>query len=94
MVSTHQKQFLKQHSLKENAVLTLEDISTLSGIPVETLYIIYSRGEVLERTAAVLFSFHKVVNRKPKGKGMERVYAFIAGKPHEDDVAIHQSLQP
>jgi hypothetical protein len=44
MVVSNKKQFLAKHSLPENSMLSLEDISSLSGIPADALQQVYNRG--------------------------------------------------
>jgi len=77
MVSKYQKDFLKQYGLPDHAVLTIEEISAYTGIETEHLYRVYNAGQVIEKQELKVFSFHKVVVKKPKGKGFESVYKYV-----------------
>jgi hypothetical protein len=49
-MSTNRIQFLKKHNLPETTQLSLEDISNLSGIPIDALRIVEARGYGAWRT--------------------------------------------
>lgn len=44
MTKTHRLNFLKKWGLPPDTSLSLEDISTLSNIPIEALQMVYNRG--------------------------------------------------
>jgi len=77
MVSKYQKDFLKKYGLPDHAFLTIEEISAYTGIHTEHLYRVYNAGQVIEKQESKTFSFHKVVIKKPKGKGFECVYKYV-----------------
>jgi hypothetical protein len=96
MSSKHKKDFLKLYGLNDNTVLTIEEISIYTGIHTEHLYIVFNRGEVIDKPIPKAFSFHKIINKKPKGKGMERVYEFcMKGKTFKEadkDIANYYGI--
>ena len=90
MSAKHKLEFLKRYGFTEPTTLSLEQLSSLTGIPHQALQIIHDRGEVIERTPAKVFSFHKERKTKPKGKGMERVWRLLTkrkGWEEDEDVA-------
>ena len=90
MSAKHKLEFLKRYGFTEPTTLSLEQLSSLTGIPSQALQIIHDRGEVIERTPAKAFSFHKERKTNPKGKGMERVWRLLTkrkGWEEDGDVA-------
>lgn len=93
------KKFKKQFDLPDNvANITLESISALSNIPIDALQLVFQRGNVIERIDPIKFSFNKIVNKKPKGKGFERVYSFVMKSKKiyygaDDDVRVAFNLE-
>ena len=75
---------------------TIEEISIYTGIQAEHLYIVFNRGEVIDKPIPKAFSFHKITNKNPKGKGMERVYEFVMkGKTYtgaDKDIADYYGI--
>lgn len=90
MSAKHKLEFLKRYGFTEATTLSLENISSLTGIPSQALQIVHDRGEVIERTSDKAFSFHKERKTKPKGKGMDRLWGFLTkrkGWEVDEDVA-------
>ena len=87
MSNTNRKQFLNKMGLPETTSLSLNDISTLSGIPIDALQSVYDRGTGAWKTnpesVRVQFSFHKdkkVPRQSRLSKeqwSLARVYAFV-----------------
>lgn len=93
MSAKHKLEFLKRYGFTEATTLSLEQLSSLTGIPSQALQIIHDRGEVIERTADKVFSFHKERKTKPKGKGMERVWRFLTKrKGWEEDGDVNEAF--
>lgn len=100
-MATNRKKFLKQFDLPEDTSLSLNDISTLSGIPTEALQIVYNRGigawKTNPESVRVQFSFHKDKKAPRQSRlskeqwAFARVYAFVMKTPKvyygsDDDV--------
>ena len=87
MSATNRKQFLKLHGLPDDVSLSLNDISTLSGVPVDALQMVYNRGigawKTNPESVRLQFSFHKKAAAPRTARlGKEqwafaRVYAFV-----------------
>jgi hypothetical protein len=98
-MSSDFKKFKLQYNIPDNVTnITLESIAALSNIPIEILQLVFNRGSVIERIEPIKFSFNKVINRKPKGKGFERVYSFIMKNKKiyyglDDDIRIAFNLE-
>ena len=60
------KAFLKQYGLQENVLLSIEDISALTGIPSNALYIVYNRGN--NEPKKIRKAISRVYNFVMKGK--------------------------
>lgn len=77
-MAQYKKAFFNYYGLQETKCLSLEDISSLSGIPSDALLIIFFRGNQTIPVEIETFSFHKTRKpAKPKDKGMKRVYEFV-----------------
>jgi len=68
------KEFKKLHNIKPNISLSLEDIASLSGMPVQALYEVYDRGMGAFFTNPV--SVRKNVF-SPEQWAYARVYSFV-----------------
>jgi hypothetical protein len=66
----HKKDFLKLYGLPEDTSLSIEDISSLTNIPAEALYIVYNRG------ISALEVNNKNSNIKERWAAV-RVYSFV-----------------
>lgn len=87
MSKTNRIQFLKQFSLPEDTTLSLNDISSLSGIPHEALQNVYNRGigawKSNPTSVRLKSSFDKVAKAPRQSRigkemwAMGRVYAFV-----------------
>jgi hypothetical protein len=68
------KEFKKLHNIKTNQSLSLEDIATLSGMPVEALLEVYDRGmgAYYSNPASVRKNVHS-----PEQWAYARVYSFV-----------------
>lgn len=106
-MATNRKNFLKLHGLPDVS-LSLNDISTLSGMPVDALQAVYNRGigawKTNPESVRDKFSFHKTgkAPRQTKlGKeqwAMARVYAFVMKTKKvyygaDNDIREHYSLK-
>lgn len=105
--ATNRKKFLKLHGLPDDVSLSLNDISTLSGMPVEALQASYNRGIGAWKTSVDSirdkFSFHKKKAPRQTKMGKERwaygrVYAFVMKSPKvyygaDNDIREKYSLQ-
>lgn len=88
---TYRKQFLKKYNLPENTSLSLNDISTLTGIPDEALQLVFNRGvgawKSSPQSLRVKDTFEKDSSKPRKSKlgkeqwAISRVYAFVAKAP-------------
>jgi hypothetical protein len=88
MGKSHTVKFLTQYGLKEDTVLTLTDIATLTGEPYEKLLTVFQRAKVYEYVPATQFSFHKKARgAKPVSdkKALEVVIEFLMGKVKDSD---------
>ena len=84
---TNRVKFLKRVGLPEDVNLSLEDVSSLSGIPTEALQIIWNRGigawKTNPESVRVQFSFHKKKNAPRQSRlskeqwAWGRVWAFV-----------------
>lgn len=87
MSQTNRKQFLSKVGLPETTSLSINDISTLSGMPVDALQSVYDRGigawKTNPESVRVQFSFHKDKKAPRQSRlskeqwGLARVYAFV-----------------
>jgi hypothetical protein len=87
MAETNRKQFLKKHNLPETTSLSLEDISNLSGFPLQALQIVEARGygawRQNPRSVRLLGSFAKDVKAERRSRlsaqawAFGRIYAFV-----------------
>jgi len=106
MVNTYKKQFLKKYGFPDDASFSLEDISTITGIPAEALQIVYNRGigawKTNPESVRLQFSFHKKANAPRQSRlskeawAAARVYSFVMkGKTYETadkDVAEYYGI--
>jgi hypothetical protein len=84
---TNKQKFLKRFGLPETASLSINDVSSLTGIPEEALQIVYNRGVGAWKTnpesVRIKFSFHKDKSAPRQSRiskeawGMARVYSFV-----------------
>jgi hypothetical protein len=107
MVLTNKKQFLKKHSLPEDTSLSLEDMSNLSGMPVEALQTVYNRGVGAwkQNPGSVRLMDGSKNPSAPRSRkmskeqwGASRVYAFLMKTKKvyygaDDDVREHYGLE-
>jgi hypothetical protein len=103
---THKKDFLKLYGLPDNTMLSLEDISTITGIPSDALQAVYNRGigawKSNPQSVRIEATGEKMKNAPRQARmGKERwaaarVYSFIMkGKTFETadrDIAEHYGL--
>jgi hypothetical protein len=108
MVVSNKKQFLAKHNLPEKSMLSLEDISNLSGIPMDALQSVYNRGVGAWKSnpeSVRLYSTGEKVPDAPRKLKMSkeqwagaRVYAF-ANKTKkvyygaDNDIREHHNLE-
>lgn len=108
MSKTNRVQFLKRFSLPEDTSLSLNDISSLSGMPHEALQAVYNRGigawKGNPESVRLKFSFEKkkgAPRQSRLGKeqwAMARVYAFVQKTDKvyygsDNDIREHYNLK-
>jgi hypothetical protein len=108
MVISNKKQFLAKHNLPEKTMLSLEDISHLSGIPIDALILVRNRGIGAWKTnpeSVRLYSTGEKVPEAPRKLKMSkeqwsaaRVYAFANKSKKvyygsDNDIRLHYGLE-
>jgi len=86
MSKTNRQQFLKRFGLPDTASLSINDISTLTDIPVDALEEVYARGigawKTNPESVRIKFSFDKKASGPRQSRigkeqwAMGRIYAF------------------
>lgn len=107
MVQTHKKAFLKHFNLPEKTMLSIEDISNITNIPIEALQIIWNRaiGAWKTNPQSVRLTTGEKDPSAPRSHKMSkerwaaaRVYSFVTGGPTyhtaDKDVAEHYGIVP
>jgi len=104
---TNKKDFLKKYGLPETTSLSIEDISSLTGIPAEALHIVYNRGigawrtnpqsVRIEKTGKKVANAPRTSRMGPERWAAARVYSFVMRQPGtfgkaDADVAEHFKL--
>jgi hypothetical protein len=103
-MTSYKKKFIKLYGLADNVTISLNDISTISSIPVEALQVIYNRGLQKDTISQVQFSFHKqrkvteLTQQKKEQNAYNRVYAFVMKDKKvfngsDDDIRIAYNLE-
>lgn len=90
MTKTHRLNVLKKLSLPETASLSLEDLSMMTGTPIEALQMVYNRGIGAWKTNIESVRLKKDFSKNPDTKAyprssrlpkeqwaLSRVYAFL-----------------
>jgi hypothetical protein len=105
---TNRVKFLKSMGLPDDVSLSLEDIATLSGMPIMALRLVYNRGVGAWKTnpesVRVKGTFGKVPSAPRQSKlskeqwGIARVYAFVMKTDKvyygaDDDIRIKYELE-
>jgi hypothetical protein len=94
---THREHFLKENNLPTDKSYSLQRLSSISGVDMETLQKVYNRGIGAYKTQPLSVrmqgSFQKFVNAPMSMKlskeqwAMARVYSFLDGsKKHDLDL--------
>jgi hypothetical protein len=107
-MATNKKKFLKLHGLPDDTSLSLSDIATLSGFPLDALQLVYNRGigawKTNPESIRLQFSFHKKASA-PRSRKLSkeqwaaaRVYAFVMKTKKvfygaDNDIREHYGLQ-
>ena len=88
---TNRVKFLKNVGLPDNVSLSIEDIATLAGMPIEALQLVYNRGisawKGNPESVRLKTTFGKVPSAPRKSKiskehwGYGRIYAFVMKTP-------------
>jgi hypothetical protein len=88
---TNRIKFLNSIGLPDNVSLSIEDIATLAGMPIEALRLVYNRGigawKSNPESVRLKTTFGKVPSAPRKSKigkeqwGMGRVFAFVMKTP-------------
>jgi hypothetical protein len=91
MVQTNKQKFLKHFNLPDKTMLSVEDISNLTGIPSEVLDIVFKRGFGAWRTSPQSIRVEATGKKDPKAPrtskmgpqrwAAARVYSFVMGGP-------------
>jgi hypothetical protein len=89
-METHKQKFLRKHRLPPDTSLSLDDISSLTDIPVSILQQVYNRGSGAWRTNIASVRIAKTFQKNPDVKSyprsarlgreqwaMARVYSFV-----------------
>jgi len=87
MATTNRKQFFKSFGLPEETSLSIEELSSLTGIPIDALQIVYNRGIGAWKTSPQSIRLEKSYDKDPtkprKSKlskeqwAFGRLYAFL-----------------
>jgi hypothetical protein len=88
------KEFKKLHNINTNQTLSLDDIATLSGMPVEALHEVYSKG------VGAYYSNPQSVRKNvhsPEQWAYARVYSFVMKRystfrKADRHIAVHYNL--
>jgi hypothetical protein len=91
---THRLSFFKKFGLPDSTTLSIEDISALSGVPSDALYIVFNRGIGAHKTNIESVRLKKDFSKNPNMKkyprssrlsaeqwAMSRLYAFVDKSP-------------
>jgi hypothetical protein len=108
MSKSNKKQWLKSVGLPETTSLSLEDISSLSGMPIDALQAVYNRGVGAWKTNPESVRLYSTGEKKadaPRQMKMSkeqwsggRVYAFVNKTKKvyygaDNDIRLHYGLE-